>query len=340
MRGAIGIAATLGIVVALTAPALAPSARAADHPLTITATPRTKKLRLGDDIILDVVIKNPASTAVTLPVLRLASDSISVRVEGESLRAATVTRLHGQFVVNERDDDGANESVGAAGGPKLRFKTDPSRRMLVPAHDELRGEIRFAAVAPGTLRLTTALSMGADEAPLTADPVEVVVATPAGSRRLIVRVETTRAPITIALDGTRAFNSVSQFWSLARSGFYGDLPFWRVVPEQLVQTGDSRGDGTGTSGWYLPAETVTTPLERGVIALARGPHPDSASSQWFITLGDAAAAAERLPGAYAVLGTVIEGLDVADAIAAAELNAATGLPKHPDRVVRVRTSLR
>lgn len=102
--------------------------------------------------------------------------------------------------------------------------------------------------------------------------------------------------------------TTENFISLAENGFYNGLTFHRVEPGFVIQGGDPRGNGTGGSDRKIKLE-VSSELkhgEAGAVAMARSQHPDSASSQFYITLGPAA----FLDGNYAVFGRVVEGLDV------------------------------
>ncbi|NLM55809.1 MAG: peptidylprolyl isomerase [Firmicutes bacterium] len=112
-------------------------------------------------------------------------------------------------------------------------------------------------------------------------------------------------------------NTVSNFISLVKQGFYDGLTFHRVVPGFVIQGGDPRGDGTGGPGYSIKGEFSRNGFlnglkhERGVISMARGNHPNSAGSQFFIMLD----AAPHLDGWYAAFGRVISGMDVVDKIA-------------------------
>ena len=111
---------------------------------------------------------------------------------------------------------------------------------------------------------------------------------------------TAKAPIT-----------AKNFIGLANSGFYNGLKFHRVEPGFVVQGGDPNGDGTGGSGKNIPLE-INPELKhvKGVLAMARSNDPNSASSQFYITL----APAPFLDGNYAVFGKVVQGMDVVEKI--------------------------
>jgi len=104
--------------------------------------------------------------------------------------------------------------------------------------------------------------------------------------------------------------TVENFVTLAKKGFYDGLAFHRVEPGFVVQGGDPKGDGTGGPGYKIKAEFNKQPHVRGAVAMARSNDPDSAGSQFYITL----APANFLDGKYTVFGKVISGMDVVDKI--------------------------
>lgn len=123
--------------------------------------------------------------------------------------------------------------------------------------------------------------------------------------------------IKIELDEKAAPNTVRNFATLVKSGFYDGLIFHRVIPGFMIQGGDPEGVGIGGPGYTIKGEFTmngfNNPLHhsRGVISMARSAHPDSAGSQFFIMHADA----PHLDGQYAAFGKVIEGMDAVDAIA-------------------------
>ena len=123
--------------------------------------------------------------------------------------------------------------------------------------------------------------------------------------------------IKIQLDEDYAPNTVKNFASLAKAGFYDGLIFHRVIPGFMIQGGDPMGNGTGGPGYTIRGEFASNgynnPLRhtRGVISMARAAHPNSAGSQFFIMHADA----PHLDGQYAAFGHVTEGMDVLDRIA-------------------------
>ncbi len=134
------------------------------------------------------------------------------------------------------------------------------------------------------------------------------------SKTYIAAITTARGVITVELDASAAPQTVNNFVSLARAGFYDGLIFHRVEPGFVIQGGDPTGSGSGGPGYTVPAE-IGLPHVEGAIAMARLPddvNPDRASSgsQFYITL----AATDFLDGAYTVFGHVTAGLDVVKSI--------------------------
>ena len=125
--------------------------------------------------------------------------------------------------------------------------------------------------------------------------------------------------MTIELDSSAAPLTVENFMTLAEEGFYDGLTFHRIMDGFMIQGGDPDGNGTGGSEKTIPGEfksngwdSNTIKHVKGTISMARAKNPDSASSQFFIMVGDAS----YLDGDYAAFGHVTDGLDVALQIAA------------------------
>ena len=111
--------------------------------------------------------------------------------------------------------------------------------------------------------------------------------------------------------------TVKNFESLVKSGFYDGLTFHRIIPGFMIQGGDPLGNGMGGAEKKIKGEFRANghnnPIkhERGVISMARSFDPNSASSQFFIMHADA----PHLDGQYAAFGKVISGMDAVDQIA-------------------------
>lgn len=126
-------------------------------------------------------------------------------------------------------------------------------------------------------------------------------------------VETSCGSFTITLDTVRAPLTSNSFAFMAQEGVFDDLPFHRVVPDFVIQTGDTDGSGNGGPGYQIE-ETPPADLEyvRGVVAMAKTEiePPGTSGSQFFVVT----APGTPLPPDYALLGEVTEGMEVVDLI--------------------------
>jgi peptidylprolyl isomerase len=142
--------------------------------------------------------------------------------------------------------------------------------------------------------------------------------------------------IIIKLRNDLAPKHAERIKQLAREGFYNNVPFHRVIPGFMAQTGDGQnGDGSGGSKYgSLKAEFSAVPFTRGIVGMARrGDSVDSANSQFFIMYGDAAS----LNGQYTVIGQVVSGMDVVDKIKKGS-EADNGKVSSPDRILKMQVA--
>lgn len=115
-------------------------------------------------------------------------------------------------------------------------------------------------------------------------------------------------------------NTVNNFITLVRKGFYDGLIFHRVIPGFMIQGGDPDGRGTGGPGYSIRGEFAgnghpnSVKHTRGVLSMARTNMPNTAGSQFFVMVADA----PHLDGQYAAFGKVIEGMENTDAIVGAK----------------------
>lgn len=115
----------------------------------------------------------------------------------------------------------------------------------------------------------------------------------------------------------KASNTVNNFISLVKSGFYDNNSFHRYVADFVLQGGDPDGNGTGGPGYFIKGEFSSNGFEQNdlkhkkkVVSMARSSSPDSAGSQFFIVLGNA----DSLDGDYAAFGKVVKGWNVIEEI--------------------------
>jgi peptidyl-prolyl cis-trans isomerase B (cyclophilin B) len=135
----------------------------------------------------------------------------------------------------------------------------------------------------------------------------------------------------------KAPNTVNNFISLVKSGFYDGPIFHRVIEGFMIQGGDPAGVGTGGPGYSIKGEfaingfkTNDIKHERGVLSMARSMSPNSAGSQFFIMHQNAS----HLDGQYAAFGKVIEGIEVVDEIASVKTDW-NDKPKTPQVMQKV-----
>ena len=107
----------------------------------------------------------------------------------------------------------------------------------------------------------------------------------------IVTIQTTQGTIKVELYPEVAPNTVNNFISLVKKGFYDGTIFHRVIPGFMIQGGDPEGTGMGGPGYGIVGEFAANGIKNdlkhttGVISMARSQRPNSAGSQFFIMVG-------------------------------------------------------
>lgn len=152
----------------------------------------------------------------------------------------------------------------------------------------------------------------------------------------IVTFETSKGIIKAELYPDIAPNTVNNFISLVKKGFYDGLTFHRVINGFMIQGGCPEGNGMGGPGYSIKGEFAQNGFDNnlmhteGVLSMARSQMPDSAGSQFFIMHK----AAPHLDGAYAAFGMVIEGMEVVNEIAETDTDR-SNRPKEPQVIIKV-----
>ncbi|MAI67773.1 MAG: peptidylprolyl isomerase [Phycisphaerales bacterium] len=127
-------------------------------------------------------------------------------------------------------------------------------------------------------------------------------------------IETSKGTITIELWNDVAPKHVENFQKLAKSEFYDNLIFHRIISGFMIQGGCPDGTGMGNPGWTVDAEFNDREHHEGVLSMARSQNPNSAGSQFFICLDRC----PHLDGQYTAFGKVTDGIDVVREIGAVQ----------------------
>lgn len=209
--------------------------------------------------------------------------------------------------------------------------TTPSASAVTSSVPSPAGEGAAAPTAPSPATSAAPLPVGA--------PIP-----PDGPR---VKIVTTLGTITLALDAEHAPATVKNFLRYAREGRYNGMMIYRVVPRFVVQMGAVDTKGLSKKPYAPVVLETANGLKnvRGAVAMARDEKPNSATTEFFIDLGnntplDAKPGDKPNTTGYAVFAAVAEGMDVVDAIAAVQTEGGYGpfpsaAPKKPLKILKV-----
>ena len=141
--------------------------------------------------------------------------------------------------------------------------------------------------------------------------------------RKTVTLKTTLGTIKIQMQPDWAPNTVRNFLMLTATGWYNGTAFHRLIKGFVVQggMGDTRTGGAPhyADRWVHPIKgefRADVKHTRGIVSMARGDDPDSATTSFFLMLGDA----PHLDGKYAAFGRVVAGMEVLDAFEKEEVD--------------------
>ncbi|MBM3849547.1 MAG: peptidylprolyl isomerase [Verrucomicrobia bacterium] len=158
-----------------------------------------------------------------------------------------------------------------------------------------------------------------DKAPTKTDKKETPVS---NSNNEVAVIKTVAGDMVIEFWPDVAPNTVENFKTLAKKGFYDGTAFHRIIKGFMIQGGDPLTKdeaqqnrwGTGDPGYKIKAEFNERSHKRGVISMARSQDPNSAGSQFFICHGDPS----FLDRQYTAFGKLIKGDDVLEKLATCE----------------------
>jgi cyclophilin family peptidyl-prolyl cis-trans isomerase len=225
-------------------------------------------------------------------------------------------------IPNKADSDGSQFFICVAPQPSLDGQYSTFGRVTegmdvverisrIPA-----GENGFADQPVRILKIT--IEPKKVEPFLTASPDEM---------RKTVTLKTTIGNIRIKMEPDWAPNNVRNFLMLTTTGWYNGTTFHRIVKGFVVQGGAVAQSSAGARAH--PADRWVHPIKgefrndikhvRGVVSMAHGDDPDSATTSFFLMLGPA----EHLDGKYSAFGRIVEGIEVLDAFEKEELDGET-----------------
>jgi len=173
--------------------------------------------------------------------------------------------------------------------------------------------------------MTTSLLFAAVLLGMTAAAAQGPGSSPAAHPR--VALETNKGKIVIELYPDKAPKSVANFLKYVQDGHYTNTVFHRVIAGFMIQGGgfDTAGKQKATRPPIANEADNGLTNDRGTVAMARTPDPNSASAQFFVNVVDNAFLNHKSKTpqgwGYTVFGKVVEGMDVADAIAAVKTKA-------------------
>jgi len=250
----------------------------------------------------------------SLLLARLKSDDFAVRsAAANGLAELKAVSAVPALIAAYRASGGDSTYVGRAAMLGALHRIDPAaaRPLLLEAlrDSEWAVRVRVAAllkeqgVTEGT---GDTIRPAAAAAAVDSPAWRALVAPPYSSRAVI---ETAKGAIEIELAVLDAPLTTRNFVTLARAGFYNGVAIHRVVPDFVVQAGDSRGDGEGGPGHTIRDEINQRPFLRGTVGMALD-WEDTGGSQFFITHSPQ----PHLDGRYTVFGQVVSGMDVVDRI--------------------------
>jgi len=282
------LAAALAACCALAASRGARVCALQDDGLVVTLATDGSFLQVGRPVPVKLVLENRGATPLEVPNGVLFGQGMKVN----AVDAPTHTEV------------ALAETVAPAGA---------RHTLTLPAGASLSATIDLASAATGlfaapgryAVRCEVALAGGKG---VVSTPLDVEVARDWTGFHAVI--ETAAGEIELELYPEKAPRTVANFLALAERGFYDGLTFHRIVKGFMIQGGDPKGDGTGTTGRFLRFEKSDLKHERGVISMARQRDFDTASCQFFLVQK----AAPFLDGNYAAFGRIVRGLDVLDTL--------------------------
>lgn len=216
----------------------------------------------------------------------------------------------------------------------------------LPAGRSVKFNVEFPAVAVGDYEFTAVYQSGLEEEAgfESVNVAKVKVVESQGSNAVVARMEIQYGAPDDRKTGTLVFelfagdalNTVTHQVQLMQKGFFNDLSIHRILPDQVIQGGDPRGDGSGGPDYQIKAELNDNKHELGALSMARSTPLDSAGCQFFVCSTEVEGWDAPNPdrGRYTVWGKAIEGADLLPMLTAIEIEENSQVYKDKVRDIR------
>jgi len=319
---------------------LLPSVARAETKLEVTGTPRKAEVTVGQDIEIDVAVKNAGTEEADLAELTDDARSVSLEIKiDDAAKAAWDTK----FQVEEKPGDTTLRSLG-----RLKLKPGEEAKLKEP--------LKVPAIATGSWSLTTVyaglsptktyLADIRDEGSLvlkkdSAKTVKVVPG-PKGETEVLAKVTTTFGTMTFKFFPKQALGSALNFVRLATGASTPDKRPWfdgksfhRISSSVgVVQGGAPKPDGMGTFDYSIPLDAGVE-HERGRVGMARSSDVNSGNCQFYICSNDNCKALNHVDPGYAIFAEVVKGRDVIETLAAVPTKGDGPNPEEPLTALKI-----
>jgi cyclophilin family peptidyl-prolyl cis-trans isomerase len=297
-------------------------ARAEAPKLEISSEPAKAEVALGDDISIEVTVKNAGTTDATLPELTFDARSVSFEVTYEGGKVAWDTQFH-------------------TDPPKSSMEPDPLHALkmgTLKAGESWKEKFTIPAIAAGSWSIVSIYSGASDPMPrglnafravgrlnMLKDAAKTIKVLPGagGETEVQAKIATTMGTFAMRFHPKDALGSALNFVRIVQSGYYEGKSFHRIDDGiDIIQGGAPRSDGGGNFPYTIPRE-LGLKHDPWSVGMARSGDPNSGGSQFYISFGPKTQTLDR-PDGYAVFAHVVKGKDVIEALASVKTKGGPG----------------
>lgn len=310
-------ALALGLVLALA------SIARAETKIEVSAASKSAEVKLGEDIDIEVIVKNAGAADVELPELTFDARSVSFELVFEDGKPAWDAQFHVEPPRSAMEPDPLTPMK------REKLKAGESWKKSFPIPAIAAGSWSITPVYGGTTepepRALSVLGMPGRLVKVKGDAKTVkVLPGPNGETEVRAKVATNMGTFAMKFFPKVALGSAINFVRIAQQGYYDGKAFHRIDPSlTIIQGGAPRPDGSGSFGWSIPREQN---LKHKVwtVGMARSADPNSGGAQFYINYGPLAQALDR-PDGYAVFAEVVKGKDVVETLASVKTRGGPGM---------------